>query len=197
MIAFLEGRLAGKTATSALVNVNGVGFSIGMSAVSLSRLPETGSPVEIYTYMHVREDEISLYGFLTMEEKTLFEQLISVSGVGPKVALGALSYYSPQELSEAVATQDVARISKIPGVGKKTASRIILELKGTLEEAFAAYADDGAQAEDSRGVVSEVADALVSMGFTSTEAELALKGAPEDADEGAILQYALKKLGSF
>ena len=125
MIAFLKGRLAGKTATAAFVDVNGVGYAVGMSQASLAKLPEAGAPVEVHTYLQVREDAVALYGFLSIEEKALFERLIGVSGVGPKVALAALSVFTPQALVSAIAAQDVAGVSKIPGVGKKTASRII------------------------------------------------------------------------
>lgn len=195
MIAFLKGRLAAKAPSSAVVEVGGVGYAVGMSQAAVSKLPEVGSPVEVHTYLQVREDALALYGFLTIEEKALFEQLIGVSGVGPKVALAALSFYTPRALADAIAAQDVARVSKIPGVGKKTASRIILELKGSLDQGIEGLFDAAAaDVPDDR--LKGAAEALLSMGFTSSEADLALKGAPEGASEGALLQYALKRLGS-
>ena len=174
-----------------------------MPQSSIAKLPETGSPVQVMTYLQVRDDGMSLFGFLSLEEKALFEELIDVSGVGPKLALAALSFYSPEELIGAITTQDVTRISKIPGVGKKTAQRIILELKGAVDDGMGGLFGD-APADASGGALSApqgsalkgIADALLSMGFTSAEAELALAGAPEDASESAILQYALKRLGS-
>ena len=198
MIAFLKGRLAGKTPTTAFIDVNGVGFAVGMAASSLAKLPETGSPVEVHTYLQVRDDGMALFGFLTLEEKTLFERLIGVSSVGPKIALAALSLYSPAQLADAIAAQDAARIAKIPGIGKKTAQRIILELKGTLEAEGGLFAADGSAAAPAAtgGPRDGAHEALLSMGFTSAEADLALKGAPEDGTEGALLQYALKRLGS-
>ncbi|MBX9035165.1 Holliday junction branch migration protein RuvA [Gordonibacter massiliensis (ex Traore et al. 2017)] len=197
MIAFLKGRLAGKTATAAFVDVNGVGYAVGMSQASLAKLPEAGAPVEVHTYLQVREDAVALYGFLSIEEKALFERLIGVSGVGPKVALAALSVFTPQALVSAIAAQDVAGVSKIPGVGKKTASRIILELKGSLDQGLAGLFDDvAAPAAQVDEQLRGAREALLSMGFTSAEADLALKGAPEGAAEGALLQYALKRLGS-
>ncbi|MBC2889053.1 Holliday junction branch migration protein RuvA [Gordonibacter massiliensis (ex Traore et al. 2017)] len=197
MIAFLKGRLAGKTATAAFVDVNGVGYAVGMSQASLAKLPEAGAPVEVHTYLQVREDAVALYGFLSIEEKALFERLIGVSGVGPKVALAALSVFTPQALVSAIAAQDVAGVSKIPGVGKKTASRIILELKGSLDQGLAGLFDDvAAPAAQVEEQLRGAREALLSMGFTSAEADLALKGAPEGAAEGALLQYALKRLGS-
>ena len=197
MIAFLKGRLAGKTATAAFVDVNGVGYAVGMSQASLAKLPEAGAPVEVHTYLQVREDAVALYGFLSIEEKALFERLIGVSGVGPKVALAALSVFTPQALVSAIAAQDVAGVSKIPGVGKKTASRIILELKGSLDQGLAGLFDDvAAPAAQVEEQLRGAREALLSLGFTSAEADLALKGAPEGAAEGALLQYALKRLGS-
>lgn len=196
MIAFLKGILAGKTTSMAYIDVQGVGYAVGMAQSALSKLPEAGAAVEVHTYLQVRDDGVSLYGFLTLEEKALFEKLISVSGVGPKVALAALSAFSPQGLVSAVATQDVASVQKIPGVGKKTASRIILELKGSLDDGLAGLFDDAAPLEASTEHLQGAREALLSMGFTSAEADVALKGAPADADEGVLLQYALKRLGS-
>ena len=196
MIAFLKGILAGKTTTAAFIEVGGVGYAVGMSQASLSKLPEAGSAVEVHTYLQVRDDGISLFGFLSLDEKALFEQLIGVSGVGPKVALAALSAFSPHALASAISAQDVAAVQRIPGVGKKTASRIILELKGSLDQGLAGLFDEGApvaaQAENLKGAH----EALLSMGFTAAEADLALKDAPEGADEGRLLQYGLKRLGA-
>lgn len=194
MIAFLEGVIAGKTLSSVYLNVGGVGFEVGMSQAGLSKLPQVGERALVHTYLQVRDDGMSLYGFLTLEEKALFEKLITVSGVGPKVALAALSSYTPSELAVLIAAQDIAAVQRIPGVGKKTASRIVLELKGSLDQGV-----DSLLANDERVVTKAIEgarEALLSMGFTSAEADLALKGAPEDGTESALLQYALKKLGA-
>ena len=194
MIAFLDGVLAGKTLTSAYVNVSGVGFEVGMSASSLSKLPPDGERVLVYTHMQVRDDGMALFGFMSQEEKALFEKLITVSGVGPKVALAALSSYAPNQLADLIAAQDVAAVQRIPGIGKKTASRIILELKGSLDQGVG-----GLFAQNEQVVAKELEgarEALLSMGFTTAEIDLSLKGAPKGASEGALLQYALKKLGS-
>lgn len=200
MIAFLRGRLAARTATQALIDVGGVGYGVFMSSTALSRLPEQGSPVEVLTYLQVSDSGINLYGFLTESERALFEQLIGVSGIGPKVALATLSFFEPDDLVRAIATEDVKAVSRIPGVGKKTASRMILELKGSLENfgAAAALPGEGTASAASAGQTARdgVFEALLSMGFTAKEAELALKGAPEGGSEGVLLQYALKKLGS-
>lgn len=199
MIAFLKGVLAGRSADTAFIEVQGVGYAVGMSQASLSKLPETGSEVQVHTHLQVRDDGISLYGFLSLEEQALFEQLIGVSGVGPKVALAALSAFpSPQALASAIAAQDVVAVQRIPGVGKKTASRIILELKGSLDHGFdQLFGSDGQPAAPAEGAALQGArEALLSMGFTSAEVDLATKGAPEDASTEALLKYALKRLGT-
>lgn len=196
MIAFLQGKLAARTLTSAYINVGGIGYEVLMPASDLAKLPETNSEVTVLTYLQVSDAGIALYGFGSEEEKILFQKLIGVSGVGPKMALAALSTFSPPALADAVAAQDTALLSKIPGVGKKTASRIVLELKGSLEkEGLSLFSQEGAGAAGSPALQG-AQEALLSMGFTSAEVELALKGAPENATEQKMLQYALKRLGS-
>lgn len=193
MISYLKGTLAFTLFDSAIVDVGGVGYQVYMSAKDLSRLPETGQTVHVLTRMQMRDDAPLLYGFISQEEKHLFERLISVSGVGPKVALAVLSTYEPSEVVAAISSQDIAAIQHVPGIGKKMASRIILELKESLEEDMTALlSSKTVRAVDTKkGVV----EALLSMGFTSTETEVALKGAPDEASETVLLQYALKRLG--
>ena len=199
MIAFLKGVLAGKTASCAYVDVQGVGYAVGMSQGALAKLPAVGQPVQVQTYMQVSDNGIALYGFLTLEEKALFERLIGVGGVGPKVALAALSSFTPEGLVAAVQAQDVAAVQKIPGVGKKTASRIILELKGSFDQGLASLFDASGAPASAVAVAAErlkgAREALLALGFASEEADVALKGAPEDADENALIKYALKRLG--
>ena len=143
--------------------------------------------------MQVRDDALVLYGFLSHEEEKLFVKLTSVSSVGPKVALSALSTYEPEALVSAIVSQDVGAIQRIPGVGKKMASRIALELKESFgTDAQVALPGISTQAANAR---KGAAEALLSMGFTSEETDLALKGAPEEANETILLQYALKRLG--
>jgi Holliday junction DNA helicase RuvA len=194
MIAFLDATVEAVIPPSvALLAVQGVGYQVNMSQLALSRLPEKGASVRVLTYMQVSENGIALYGFLTPEEKTLFERLISVSGVGPKVALAALSTFSPSQCVEAIANQDTAFISRIPGVGKKTAQRIILELKGTLDDMGANLFSEGpAPVSNAQALAAE---ALLSMGFTTAEIDLALKNSPADMSESQLIQHALKKLG--
>ena len=197
MIAFLNGVVAGRTADTAFIDVNGVGYAVGMAATDLSRLPERGQKVMVFTHMAVREDAVALYGFLSQEAQALFLRLIGVSGVGPKVALAALSTFKPEELIAAIQAQDDKAVATIPGVGKKTAQRMILELKGSLEQEPSDTLF-GAQAAEATQRLQAARDALLSMGFSLAEADLALKGAPDSATtESALLQYALKRLGSL
>lgn len=196
MIASLEGTVAAVVLpVTAYINVNGVGYAVAMPGTDLAKLA-VDAPVRVLTYLSVTDNGIGLYGFLSEDEKVMFERLITVSGVGPKVALAALSTFAPRELADAIASQDTARVSHIPGVGKKTAQRIILELKGSLEQGldtlFGAAAETSAPSAALRGAT----EALLAMGFTSAEADVALKGAPDDASESSLLQYALKRLGS-
>lgn len=132
MIAFLKGTMAGRSADTAFVDVNGVGFAVYMPATDIVKLPEAGADVALFTHLAVREDAMTLYGFLSQEEHALFLRLIGVVGIGPKAALAALSTFKPAELISAIQSEDVKAVSTIPGVGKKTAQRLILELKGNL-----------------------------------------------------------------
>lgn len=193
MIAFIKGILVTKNTDSVIVETSGVGYALGMSATSLSKLPEAGQELLVYTYLQVRDDGFFLFGFLSLEEKELFLKLISVSGVGPKVALSALSLYQPQELIKHITAQDITAVSRISGVGKKSASRIVVELKGYLDEALL---ESGATTASSAPALQAAQEALLSMGFTSVEIELAFKGAPSNENESSLLQYALKRLGS-
>ena len=193
MIAYLQGTLAATTLDAAIIDVNGVGYQVLMSGRSLSRLGSSGDTVRVLTHLQSRDDALVLYGFLNQEEKDLFLRLISVSSVGPKVALAVLSTFDPSDAVSAIVAQDLPAIQRVPGVGKKMASRIVLELK----EAFT-QSDQMTLAGMSQRVIDAkkgAAEALLSMGFTSEETDLALKGAPEEADETLLLQYALKRLG--
>jgi Holliday junction DNA helicase RuvA len=192
MIAYLTGTVAGTDQATAVIDVGGVGFAVFMSNRALSRLPHAGEQVRVFTHLQVREDDMSLYGFLSLEEKALFQKLIGVTGVGPKVALAALSTFEPDELVEAIVAEDVKSVSRIPGVGKKSASRIVLELKGSLDSGFGQTSAPAKQNEN----VKLAAETLMAMGFSPTEAEVALRDAPADASEAALVKYALKQIGS-
>jgi Holliday junction DNA helicase RuvA len=191
MIAFLTGRLAAKTTTHALIEVGGVGFKLAMSTPSLASLPSEGDEVTVFTYLHVREDELSLFGFEADDERALFERLITVSGVGPKVALAVLSALSPDTLKRALAAEDVVLLSSVPGIGKKTAQRLIIELKDKLDLPDLAPSGGGPEPV----AAAAARDALLSMGFSPGEASAALVGAPADASAEQLLKLALKSLG--
>lgn len=193
MIAFLTGRLVEKGTDYAVLDVGGVGYRMALSANSLTALPAEGDEVTVHTHMHVREDDISLFGFESASEKALFARLITVSGIGPKVALAALSSFTPGALISAIVSEDAALVSSIPGVGNKTAQRLILELKDKLDTP-GNLAVGGAAG--TAPAAAEAREALATMGFSSTEAATALKGydgPPRDA--AAMLRHALKRLG--
>lgn len=191
MIAFLTGRIAHKAAGYALLDVGGVGYRLNMTTGSLAALPAEGDEVTVHTYLHVREDELTLFGFEGVAEREAFERLLGVSGVGPKVALATLSSLTADALAAAVETSDVATVSSVPGIGKKTAQRIILELAGKLGGLDVA-ASGGAS---SGAAVAETTDALLAMGFSAAEVGAALKGAKSGSDAQALLRHALKRLG--
>jgi Holliday junction DNA helicase RuvA len=195
MIAFLTGRVAAVGGSYCVLEVGGVGLRLAMTTNSLATLPAVGDQVTVHTYLHVREDELSLFGFESEAEKTAFEQLITVSGVGPKVALAALSALSADALATAVSAEDVATISSVPGIGTKTAQRIILDLKDKL----GAPELGGARAAGRGGAgaaLAEASDALLAMGFSSAEVAAALKGANADPSAEGLLKHALQRLGS-
>ena len=193
MIYSVRGNLILMDVGYAVVECGGVGYRVQTSITTQKQL-KLNTETMLYTYMNVREDAMELFGFATKGELSTFKMLIGITGVGPKVALAALSCYSPEQLAELIAAQDVAAVQRIPGIGKKTASRIILELKGSLDQGLDGLFADSASAASS--AMASAREALLSMGFTGAEVELSLKGAPEDAAETALIQYALKKLGS-
>lgn len=210
MIVQLTGTLLEVTPSRVVLDVGGVGYELGVSSTTAAALPHVGEAgVTILARMIVREDAMELYGFATREERALFDQLRAISGVGPKLALSVLSTFSPAVLAQVVIAQDAARMAQVPGVGRKKASRLLVELSDVfsknaelrglvgLSEPDAAglpFAPAGAVA----GVEAEATEALLSMGFTSQEAELALEGHDEAgaATIEQVLAYALRRLGS-
>lgn len=193
MIAFLTGRVVAKRPASALLEVGGVGYQLAMSTGSLAALPAEGDEVTVWTHLHVREDELSLFGFESESEKSAFELLITVSGVGPKVALSALSAMSADTLGQAIATEDDKLIATIPGVGKKTAQRIVLDLKDKLG---AREIGSSTRSSGQALAVAEASDALLGMGFSSAEIAIALQGSDKGADTQSLVRHALKRLGA-
>jgi Holliday junction DNA helicase RuvA len=195
MISQLTGTVGAISETSAVIDVGGVGFAVLASTPTLASL-RTGTRVSVQTVLVVRDDALTLYGFAAAAERRLFEQLIGVSGVGPKVALSLLSNFSTDALRLAIAQGDATLIATAPGIGKKTAQRVIVELKGAFEQAIA----DGAASagtEAAQKSTNEVTEALLAMGFTAQEAALAIKDyAGDKADVNSWLRHALKRLGS-
>lgn len=194
MIAYLNGMLAGKGLDSIIVEVGGIGYRVSLSSRSIARLGNVGDRVRVITHLQVRDDGLTLYGFTHQEEKDLFMRLTAISSVGPKVALSVLSTYDPAEVASAIAAQDLAAIQRVPGIGKKMAQRIVLELKESFGDELQAVLSG--QSKKALNVKKGALEALLSMGFTSEESELALKGAPDEASETILLQYALKRLAN-
>ncbi|MDO4261670.1 MAG: Holliday junction branch migration protein RuvA [Eubacteriales bacterium] len=202
MIAFLRGTVEDVTETSVVLDVGGVGYEVLAPGQLLSAAGGIGRELKVYTYMQVREDAVVLFGFLTRDDLAMFRLLIGVSGVGPKAGLAVLSALGADELRFAVLSDDAKRIARTPGVGAKTAQKIILELKDKLdlEDAFEkklGSSDLSDAAEASGGsAVQEAVEALVALGYGSTEALRAVKAAKPDDDMDAetILKAALKRM---
>ena len=190
MIAFLSGKILEKHANSVTVDVGGVGYEVTIPLSTFYELGEAGAEVGLRIYTHVREDQISLFGFRTAREKELFLLLISVSGIGPKSAVTALSGMSAEEIIAAICQKNLARLSSIPGVGKKTAERIVIELRdkalklsGTSEEGAAVSGSSDAVTDE---VFDDALSALVNLGYQKAAAEKALKQALEDGTEPSV-----------
>ena len=184
MIATIEGILEYRGNDYVIINVGGIGFRVYVSGSTLSQLGTVKGKVSLYTHLHVREDNISLYGFASNEELALFRNLISVSGVGSKVALTLLSALNPEQVVMAIASGDIDLISKAPGIGKKMAGRLIVELKGKLEKEWTETALP--LAPESADVIA----ALTGLGYSLTEATKAISKLPDS--EGLSLEEKIK-----
>jgi holliday junction DNA helicase RuvA len=171
MIAHLRGQLLAKHPNQAIIETHGVGYDVTISVPTFSDLPTPGSEVALHIYTHVREDVIALYGFLQLTEKQLFEKLISVSGIGPKLAITTLSGMPAEQMTSAIRNGDVARLTRIPGIGKKTAERMVLELRDKLP---ATTTDETAPPVAISPVEEDVLSALVNLGYQRPAAEKAL-----------------------
>jgi holliday junction DNA helicase RuvA len=190
MIAFLDGIVAGKSPDACLIDVGGVGYRVVCSATTLARLPGEGDRVRIWTHTHVREDALALFGFASEAEQRLFELSMGVSGVGPKVALQICSAFTPDGFRRAIAIDDVAAISSVPGLGKKTAQRLVLELKEKLA------LPDLQVVGNAPVTLSQVRSALENLGYSAPEIRAALgevDPAP-DASVEDLVKSALKVL---
>lgn len=188
MIAHLRGKLIARHPNQAIVEAAGVGYDVVISVPTFSDLPPLGSEVALHIHTHVREDQLALYGFLRAEEKQLFEKLITVSGIGPKLAITVLSGMAAQELGNAIRGNDLARLTKIPGIGRKTAERLVLELRDKLPVAGQEVA---AAVPALSAVQEDVLSALVNLGYQRAAAEKALASVAKDGSFDAMFRGAL------
>jgi len=187
MIAFLDGRIADKGADRVVLDVGGVGYEVLVPVSTARKLPAVGRDARVYTRMHVRDDAMQLFGFATSDERTLFDLLITVTGVGPKVALGFLSALSPDALRHAIVAGDVAALTVVPGVGKKVAQRVALDLKDKL----------GGDVVVLEGPLVDVREALLSLGLSPQEASEAIAALAPEGDHAVeeLLREALQHVG--
>ena len=201
MIAYVNGIVEDITEDNTVIDVNGIGYNIRISADTASRLPGMGESVKLYTYTCVREDSFQLYGFLTRNDLEIFKKLITVNGIGPKGGLAILSVMDGDDLRFAIMSGDVKAISKAPGIGAKTAQRVILDLKDKISiddtlisREIAASAENGLKIDTPQK--KEAIEALVSLGYGQTESAKAVNAIEgiEDMDSGAVLKAALKKM---
>lgn len=188
MIGYLKGVLLEKKPSAALIDVNGVGYLVTIPVSTFLELPEEGATLALYIYTHVREDILALYGFRTQREKTLFERLLTVSMVGPKAAISFLSGMPVDDLVTAIQRQDIARLSTIPGVGRKTAERVVLELR----EKMVAVMAEGAKTPEEKPIREDLISALVNLGYHRQLAEKTARSAIEKASADASFEELLK-----
>lgn len=199
MIAFISGKLIYKTTESVVIDVGGVGYEVFIPLSTFYILPELGEPTSLKVYTHVREDAIQLYGFLTQDERDVFQLLISVSGVGPKLARNILSGIAVSDLVTAIGSSDNKKLSSIPGIGGKSAERLILELRDKIKAISLKGVPEHKEAVgDSDPLSNDVASALENLGYKPQQAEEAVKKAKasltDDASFETFLKEALKHL---
>jgi len=189
MIGFIEGKIELSTDKYVVINVNGVGYKIFISLNTFKNLPKKGERAKLYTYLYVREDKMQLYGFIKKEELDFFELLVSISGIGPKGALGILTIAPVKTLKRAIISGEGEILTKVSGIGKKMAGKIILELKSKID-------DISLEEGEKIGIDGQALDALVALGYKLSEAREALRRIPEDIKEiGDKVKEALKILG--
>jgi len=189
VIGRIAGILVEKNFPQVIVSCNGVGYEIDVPMSTFYPLPRTGEEVTLLTHLVVREDAHLLFGFMTAAERAAFRQLLKISGVGPKVALSVLSGMSVDDLSAAIAAEDAARLTKVPGIGKKTAERLVLELRDKLPKTVTAVRAEGASASG-----NDVVGALLALGYNEREAAAAVKQVPADLQLAEAIRHALKQL---
>ncbi|HHS1627844.1 TPA: Holliday junction branch migration protein RuvA [Neisseria meningitidis] len=192
MISRLTGKLVEKNPPQIVIDVNGVGYEADVSMQTFYNLPPVGESVQLFTQLIIREDAHLLFGFATAEERKTFRQLIKVGGIGAKTALGILSAMTADELARAVAEEDVKRLSSAPGIGKKTAERMVLELRGKL--VAHAVTDGLFAAAPAADETEDIVSTLLALGYSEREAKAAVKGVPKGTDVGEGVRLALKNL---
>ena len=199
MIAWLSGSLKVKKPSYAVVAAGGVGYMVHISIPAYYALPDEGEQVSLHIHTHVREDVLQLFGFLERTELEMFKKLIGVNKVGPKLAIGILSGLPATELLEVILAKDVARLSSVPGLGPKTATRLILELSDKLEGLVEAGMDDGASGKGTAGAMEgEAVEALTTLGYKAQEARKAVKSAMAENSEAGledVIKAALARMG--
>lgn len=199
MIGFLRGEVDTILDDRIIIDVNGVGYNILMPSKQISLLPDIGNTIKLYTHLSVREDAMTLYGFLTLEDLSIFRMLIGVSGVGPKFALGVLSTFDASELRLAIMSMDAKTISKAPGIGLKSAQKIILELKDKISIEDVIFSNNNSDSfQVSKGPLSlameDASEALIALGYSATDSLRAVRecGANDKDDAETIIKKALK-----
>ena len=198
MISYVKGSLEAKNIDSAIIDVGGIGYKVFMSGNSIDRLGEIGKIVKIFTYMRVREDDVSLYGFCTNEELKMFEQLLGVSGVGAKSALSILSNISPSSFALAIIAGDVETLKSLPGIGAKSAQRMILELKDKMktQEAIETQEINIKAPIKSTGKLQDAIEALQVLGYARKDIDIALSNVDKETlTVEEIIKQGLKYLG--
>lgn len=197
MIAFLRGIVKGIEENQLLLDVEGIGYEVTVPSTLTRALPAAGKEVEIHTHLHVREDCMQLYGFASLQDRALFRMLLRAPGIGPKVALAILDTFKGDELFGIVARGDAARLQRVPGVGLKSAQRLVLELKGKLDGLFAA--PGGSSEDKSAPGGDEASQALFALGYSRQEAQAVLqrvrKRLPDSAGVSELVRVALRELG--
>lgn len=194
MIGRIAGTLIEKAPPQILVDVGGVGYEIDVPMSTFYNLPQLGEKVALATHLVVREDAHLLFGFLTEAERALFRQLLKISGIGARMALAVLSGLSVAELAQAVALQETGRLTKIPGIGKKTAERLLLELKGKLPVSGITATKVGVGGTAATNDMSDILNALLALGYSEREALAAMKALPADIGVSDGIRQALKSL---
>lgn len=195
MIAWLKGELLEKQAPSLLLNVNGVGYELEAPMTTFYDLPAEGEIATLFVHMVVREDAQLLFGFSSRQQRELFRSLIKVNGVGPKVALAVLSTLSAQELLQCMADEDYAQLCKVPGIGKKTAQRLVVEMKDRLEKEFGDVAlEERAQGGGANSLRNDAIEALVSLGYRPADASRVVKSLAKDLSSEDLIRQALRTL---